>query len=84
MKISKRCTAPVGSVKIYLLCGRVAELVYAYVSEAYPVRVESSSLFTPTQYVNMQNMQFESPHAHSYKCELVITSRLVWVAIFQR
>ena len=28
----------------------MAELVYAYVSEAYPVRVGSSSLPTPTQY----------------------------------
>ncbi len=35
-----------------LLCGRVAELVYAYVSEAYPVRVGSSSLPTPTQHIN--------------------------------
>ena len=29
--------------------GRVAELVYAYVSEAYPVRVGSSNLPAPTK-----------------------------------
>ena len=32
--------------------GHVAELVYAYVSEAYPVRVGSSSLPMPTEFVN--------------------------------
>ena len=31
----------------------MAELVYAYVSEAYPVRVESSSLSPPTENRNM-------------------------------
>ena len=31
------------------LTGRVAELVYAYDSESYPVRVGSSSLPAPTQ-----------------------------------
>ena len=32
----------------YTVFGRVAELVYAYVSEAYPVRVGSSNLPAPT------------------------------------
>gem|GEM_PF-3843970 len=32
-----------------VLSGRVAKLVHAYVSEAYPARVGSSSLPTPTQ-----------------------------------
>jgi hypothetical protein len=38
---------------IHFFSGRVAELVYAYVSEAYPVRVGSSSLPTPTKNVNV-------------------------------
>ena len=38
------------SVRVF--SGRVAELVYAYVSEAYPVRVGGSSPLTPTKYMN--------------------------------
>ena len=33
--------------------GHVAELVYAYASEAYPVRVGSSSLPMPTRNANL-------------------------------
>ncbi len=45
---------------VRVLCGRVAELVYAYASEAYPARVGGSSPLTPTQNENRSLLRLEA------------------------
>ena len=61
------------------LSGRVAELVYAYVSEAYPVRVGSSSLPTPTQ-ARMAYVS-EAYVARLGSSSLPMPTKIVWITL---